>query len=154
MRTKEKMRFSLGATRNFLEEVPEESRSYFTPIDPESGLFRLVSKIGLYVVPKNDSVFLANFRLDESRAGNIPLKLRPLERDSHKYMYTSRPFKLDEFKSGIDIPLILYGSFWYDEKFKVNRFCGESEIDPDMSTEILKNIPHYYIIGIRLTETN
>ena len=152
--TKEKTRFGMGETRGFLKNVSEENRSNFTPIDPETGLYRLVSKMGLYVVPKNDSVFLANFRLDESRAGNMLLKLRPLQKDPHNYRYTSRVFKLNEFKPGVDIPLMLYGSFWYDEQFKVNRFCGENEIDPDMSTDILKYIPHYYIIGIRLTETN
>ncbi len=46
------------------------------------------------------------------------------------------------------IPLILYGSAWLDEKYNIIRFCGEKEIDPEMKAEILKDIPHYYIIGI------
>lgn len=81
------------------------------------------------------------------------VNLRPLEQDAKNYHYQSRPFKLTEFQPNVDIPLMLYGSAWYDEKSKVHRFCGENEIDPDMSTEILKYIPHYYIVGIRLIET-
>lgn len=39
-----------------------------------------------------------------------------------------------------------YASFWFDEKYSIIRFCGAKEIDPDMSTEILKDTPHYYVI--------
>lgn len=152
--TKEKARFHMGETRRFLKDIPEEDRAHVTPIDPESGLFRLVSGMGLYVIPKNDSTVRVNCTLGKDHGSTMSLKLRPLKTDAEQYMYTSRPFKLDEFESGTDIPLMLYGSFWYDEKFKINRFCGDTEIDPDMSTEILKNIPHYYIVGIRLTETD
>lgn len=151
---KEKPRFAMGPTRKFLKDLPEEYRSNFTPIDSESGLYKQVSKMGLYLIPKNDSTVLVSFNFGKSHGGSMPLKLRPLERDPHKYMYTSRPFKRDEFKSGIDIPLMLYGSFWFDQKINGYCFCGDNEIDTNLSTEILKCIPHYYIIGIRLTETN
>ena len=50
----------------------------------------------------------------------------------------------------MDIPLVLYGSGWYDEQFDLTRFCGESEIDPGMKSDILQYIPHYYIIGADL----
>lgn len=150
---KPKIRFNMGETRQFLKDIPAEDRVHFTPIDPESGLFRLVSRLGLYIIPKNDSTMQAHFNLGNN-GGTMTLKLRPLETDAKQYMYASRPFKLNEFKSGVDIPLVLYGSFWYDERIGGPRFCGVKEIDPDMSTEILQYIPHYYIIGIRLTETN
>lgn len=151
---KEKMRFGAGPTRKFLKDMPEEHRSNFTPIDSESGLYKQVEKMGLYLIPKNDSTVLANFSFGKSHGGAMPLKLRPLTHDPKRCMYASRPFKFNTFESGVDTPLLLYGSFWYDDKFKVNRFCGDNEIDTDLSTEILKYIPHYYIVGIRLTETN
>ncbi|MBR4729229.1 MAG: DUF5041 domain-containing protein, partial [Prevotella sp.] len=28
------------------------------------------------------------------------------------------------------------------------RFCGENTIKPDLSSDILKYVPHYYIIGV------
>lgn len=152
--TKEKIRFHFGKTRRFLKDIPEEDRVHFTPIDPESGLFQLVSEMGLYVIPKSDSAVRVHCSLGKNQGGSMLLTLRPLKTDAKQYMYASRPFKLEELESGADIPLMLYGSFWYDEKFKINRFCGDTEIAPDMSTEILKHIPHYYIVGIRLTETD
>ena len=26
--------------------------------------------------------------------------------------------------------------------------CGATELDPDMTTEILKDTPHYFVIGV------
>ena len=46
------------------------------------------------------------------------------------------------------IPLVFYCSFWYDEKDKVTRCCGENYIAPDLSSDIPKHSPHYYTIGI------
>ena len=33
------------------------------------------------------------------------------------------------------------------DTLQVYRFCGEREINPDMSSEILKDVPHYYGFG-------
>jgi hypothetical protein len=46
----------------------------------------------------------------------------------------------------------LFGSSWYDERFNIYRFCGENEINPDMSSEILKDVPHYYVIGVKFNK--
>ena len=55
---------------------------------------------------------------------------------------------MSEFKENEFIPLILLGSGWFDERFNIFRFCGESEIEPDMSSEILKEVPHHYVLGV------
>lgn len=126
-----------------------------TPSDKKNGQHREVGKVSVAVVPTNvDSIQRVSVSLGKKGGITPKVNLRPLERDAKNYHYQSRPFRLTEFQPEVDIPLLLYGSAWYDEKSQVHRFCGESEIDPDMSTEILKYIPHYYIIGIRLTETN
>ena len=67
------------------------------------------------------------------------------------YFYRPRPFKFNatEIKESLEIPLVLYASAWVDEKYKIIRFCGEKEIDPEMNAKILKHVPHYYIIGIK-----
>ncbi|MCL2502285.1 MAG: DUF5041 domain-containing protein, partial [Bacteroidales bacterium] len=74
--------------------------------------------------------------------------------DSDKafFSYNTRPFKISEFKEDEFIPLILLGSSWYDERYNVFRFCGEKQIEPDMSSEILKDVPHYYVIGVRFVK--
>lgn len=71
--------------------------------------------------------------------------------DKYFYAYSDRPFKVTDFKTNTFIPLVLYGSVWYDPKIEMCRFCGESEIDPEMTAEILKHIPNYYVIGVTFT---
>ena len=66
------------------------------------------------------------------------------------YSYNTRPFKTQEITIGKFIPLVLYGSWWYDKDFNIFRFCGEKEIDPDMSSDILKYLPHYYVFRIEV----
>ncbi|WP_336617875.1 DUF5041 domain-containing protein [Bacteroides acidifaciens] len=101
--------------------------------------------------PYNDSTSVCTINVPGAMRGGVPLKLRPVEK-YHSYVYYPRPFKFQTIKEGEEehfkIPLILYGSAWLDEKYNIIRFCGEKEIDPEMKAEILKDIPHYYIIGI------
>lgn len=67
-------------------------------------------------------------------------------------LFPPRPFKLQPFKEGEFIPLMLVGSIWWDSEFNLFRFCGESVIDPDLSSDIVKFIPHYYVIGVEATK--
>ena len=86
---------------------------------------------------------------------NITFNLRGLaSKNSDKlfYAYQTRPFKMSTFKENEFIPLVLLGSVWYDERYNLFRFCGEIEIDPDMSSEILKYVPHYYVVGVKFVK--
>lgn len=143
-------------SRQFLKDIPEEYRQDVTPIDPETGLVDQISRIGISIAPKTDSTVIV--RINIGQYGMLrELKQQPIiryEKDQPILYraYGTRPFKIETFESGKDIPLVLYASYWYDSQVNLYRLCGEEEIDPDMSTPILKNIPHYYVIGIRLTE--
>ncbi|HTO34616.1 MAG TPA: DUF5041 domain-containing protein [Gelidibacter sp.] len=68
------------------------------------------------------------------------------------YSYHTRPFKINAFKEDEFIPLLLLGSSWHDKQFDVYRFCGEREIEPDMTSEILKDVPHHYILGVKFVK--
>lgn len=88
-------------------------------------------------------------------AFNASLMLRPIFNPSEPatpiYIYESRPFELaSPFKVGQFIPLVLYGSWWYDADSDVTRLCGEKFIKPDLSSDIIKYIPHFYVLGIRI----
>ena len=48
------------------------------------------------------------------------------------------------------IPLVLFGSYWYEKETGVSRFCGEQFIKPDFSSDIIKSIPHFYVFGIKI----
>jgi hypothetical protein len=115
--------------------------------------------IGLFIVPQSDSTSQLGFNFYGAMSGGFPpLKLRPLEnldfagdRSGYTYLYDIRPFKIRfSAEQKQRVPLLLYGSFWWDEKNRIHRFCGESEIEPDLSSEILESIPHYYVVGIEV----
>ena len=47
-------------------------------------------------------------------------------------------------------PLVLLGSYWYDTSSKVFRFCGSTEMTSELKEDIMKRIPEYYIIGVKI----
>jgi hypothetical protein len=103
----------------------------------------------------NDSTATYTFNFSEGRGFNGRLNLRaiyaPEEPTKRRYSYESRPFELvSPFEKEKFIPLVLYGSYWYEPETSVSRFCGESIIKPDLSSNIVKSIPHLYVFGIKL----
>ena len=103
---------------------------------------------------KNDSVARFSVNWKNTLSFGFPLKRKPLYWESeNQYVYSYRaiPFELTmPLDEGTFIPLVLYCSFWYDEKDKVTRCCGENYIAPDLSSSIPAQSPHYYVIGIMI----
>ncbi len=105
----------------------------------------------------SDSDSTANylFHFSDSRGFSGRLNLKPIfapESPEDKwYIYESRPFELTvPIEKGKFIPLVLYGSYWYDSKANCCRFCGDNEIKPDLSSDIVKYIPHFFVLGIKI----
>ena len=103
----------------------------------------------------NDSTAIYTFNFSEGRGFNGRIKLRaiyaPEEPTKSRYSYESRPFELvPPFEKEKFIPLVLYGSYWYEPETSVSRFCGESVIKPDLSSDIVKSIPHFFVLGIKI----
>lgn len=152
--------FDLTATSNkrLVSDFPESQRQKIIDeipiIDPKTQAIGHAEQLSFGFVPSgNDSTMTMQINVPGFLTINrISFKLRGLPRkDSDKllYFYHTRPFKLNAFKEDEFIPLLLLGSGWYDEKYNILRFCGEREIEPNMSSEILKNVPHYYVMGVR-----
>ncbi|MDE6268369.1 MAG: DUF5041 domain-containing protein [Muribaculaceae bacterium] len=143
-----------------VSEFPEESQSEIKPeemADPERGIYSMSNKIMIGFIPAvNDSIRPVMFDVDEMGSTGVSLKMEPLYHDNDSvngekfYWYMPKPFKPSELTVGKFIPLVLYGSGWYDARYGIHRFCGEKELEPDMSSKIIKEIPNYYIIGIEL----
>lgn len=149
--TDEKIRLCTWQTRRFLKEIAEKSRARFTPIDPETGLIKLVQRIAISIVPQSDSLVIAKYVFGEGNMIGVPLTLRPVGPEA-EFQYEGRRFRIDGFRPNRDIPLVLFGSYWYDEEIDMIRFCTAREFEPDRSNGELKLMPHYYILGIRLIE--
>lgn len=108
-----------------------------------------------FVPTDNDSTATYAFHFSESRGFNSRLSLMPIcnpDKPADKwYMYESRPFELvAPFEKGKFIPLVLYGSYWYEPENGGCRFCGDSTIKPDLTSDIVKFIPHFYVLGIKM----
>ena len=66
------------------------------------------------------------------------------------YSCESRPFKLEGKMIDGFYPLVLLGSYWYDADNKVFRFCGSTEMTSELKEDIMKRVPEYYIIGVKI----
>lgn len=144
----------LGKNIESLDEVPEEHRAAFRELKkvPEGkNEWNNITDISIYLTKPNDSTAMFTINVPDVMRTNQKVNLHSV--GEHKmYFYNARPFtfKAMEEKDSLNIPFLLYGSGWVDERYGIIRFCGEREIDPDMKAEILSNIPYYYIVGIEL----
>ena len=123
--------------------------------DPEHGVYRTSRKLTISTLPsRTDSIGRIHVSVQDAMRLNRNLDLHPIhfaEDPKPVYFYHALPFKTSVLKETKEdfIPLYLYGSGWLDERNNIIRFCGEKEIDPELSSEILKYLPHYYILGLK-----
>jgi len=118
--------------------------------------FPLGEKLVIGFAPSsNDSTYVYSYQSDGGGGFNATLKLQPVYAPEmptkQAYRYESRPFELvAPVEMGKFIPLVLFGSYWYEQETGVSRFCGEKQINPDLSSDIIKSIPHFYVLGIKI----
>ena len=92
------------------------------------------------------------------RMGDFGIPWYQLKIDSiYNNIHLCKPFKLPtECTAGSTIPLILIGSSWEstskDGTMKAQRFCMENEMEPDFSSKAFDEMPHYFILGIRIED--
>lgn len=143
-----------------LSDFHEEDQKDTKPedmADADRGIYTLGRKLTIGFTPAvNDSIRPYMLEVENQGSANVQLRMYPQYQNNDSingkelYIYLTKPFKTSEFSVDKFIPLVLYGSFWYDPDFNIHRFCGENEIDPEMTADILKYIPHYYVIGIKV----
>lgn len=142
-------------TRTMMADLPEYffSESEVHGEDLEAGVYKTVKKfnIGFYRQP-NDTTAMLMIDIPNDRSSTLNLKLKPLEECDGLISYYSKPFRIEDSlpHDGSFIPLALYGSMWYDERFKIARFCGKYEVSFSDHDDITDNSPHYYVVGIQI----
>ena len=106
-----------------------------------------------FLPSEKDSLALCCFSWENTVSFTSSMKLKQIYWESENkyvYSYTSKPFELTmPLEADTVIPLVCYCSFWYDAEYKVTRCCGDNFIKPDLSSDILKYVPHYYVLGIK-----
>lgn len=154
--------WSLWPSRRVFSEVParyndnpeEFAKLKAASYDPDRGIYCLNDRLTLGFRPSDsDSTARAFLSVENEIVSSTRiLKLRPVETPwsgrGPIFRYDSRPFKASPFAFDTFIPLVLYCSYWYDSQYNVVRCCGEREISPELTSEILENAPHYFIIGV------
>ena len=138
------------------EYTPEEvAQIKAEAYDFDGGIFALGERLTVGFVPSaDDTAVKCRMAVADMGSASLQLDLKPIENEIYRrpvYRYVSRPFRIGTFAEGEFIPLVLYCSFWYDRTAGVVRCCGESEIDPQLTAQILKESPHYYIVGVTLS---
>ena len=68
--------------------------------------------------------------------------------------YNWRSYSNVDWELNEEVPLLVFASSWYDEQFKIDRFCGTVDLSRDEkeTKELLDNSPHYYIISLKVFE--
>ena len=136
---------------DFSEQDQREIYAEKDADDMERGIYRLSKTLTIGFTPiQSDSI--ESITLQASRTDSAPwkLKLKPIPGAPRKiYRYEKVPYQPGAFHLDTFIPLALYGSFWWDEKATVLRFCGETELTESKvaTSNFFKFSPHYYIIG-------
>lgn len=149
--------FMFGPNIMSVEVYPEEQWEAVRQehhLAPNESEFDYIKSVTLTLQVKDDSLVYISVGSPDAGRMSKRLKLYPVEGETRyvSYMYSSRPFRLDAVANAdtVEIPLVFFGSGWYDKRFNVTRFCGESEIDPQLQAEIVKDVPHAYVVGMRL----
>lgn len=141
-------------SRTMLSLFSEEDQKKVKPeemADASRGIFALGTRLNLGLSPLNDSTLRVSMEIPEIGSAYQQISLRPQvhpKTGTIQHNYNNRPFTAPVFHSDTFIPLMLVGSAWYDPHIEMFRFCGESEIAPDLSSEILSHVPHFYVIGV------
>lgn len=123
--------------------------------DEENDIFRLATRLKIGFTPVDMDMGqrvqfeVAGKELMGGARRLLMLRDCRVDKSHRKLDYIIRPFKVDGFEKGKFIPLVLYAAPWWDENYEIYRFCGDTEIPSDMSSDILKHSPHYFVIGVK-----
>ena len=119
--------------------------------DMERGIYRLSKSLSIGFSPiQSDSIETITLRSSRNDASPWKLILKPIPGAPQTvYRYQKAPYQPNSFSLDTFIPLVFYGSFWWDEQAKGWRFCGETELTEKKAktSDYFKYCPHYYIIG-------
>lgn len=136
---------------DFNEEDQKEIYAQKDADDLEHGIYRLSKTIAIGFSPvQSDSIENITLQASRNDASHWTLTLKPIPDTPRTiYRYKMVPYQPDTFCLDTFIPLVFYGSFWWDAKNGIIRFCGLEELTEEKvkASNYFKDSPHYYIIG-------
>ncbi|MDR2915381.1 MAG: DUF5041 domain-containing protein [Tannerella sp.] len=68
--------------------------------------------------------------------------------------YQWRTYSKANWKLNETVPMLIYASSWFDDRYNVERFCGVMDLSlkEEFTQELLDNSPHYYVISCKISE--
>ena len=140
-KTEEVRRFRVGSNwRDPWEEEGETERQL------------AFKEMTIYSVERSDSTVIFNFDFPDMGSFSFIQKLYTVG-NVKEPSYDCRTFIILPMEGeNAKIPLIFFHSYWWDDEYGGSRSCMENEINPDLSNEAISEIPHYYILGIEVSE--
>lgn len=103
----------------------------------------------------NDSLMIVEISIND-RFRPIFLNMKQLDKENRHLPYFPVPYKHKLVETDKNVPIMLYGTMWYDEDFDVYRFCGRQwltdEKGDEASKELLTSSPHFYIVYYRIED--
>ena len=115
---------------DFNEKDQQEIYAENDADDMERGIYRLAKTLAVGFSPvQSDSIETITLRSSRNDASPWKLMLKPIPGAPQTiYRYQKAPYQPTSFSLDTFIPLVFYGSFWWDEQAKGWRFCGETEL--------------------------
>jgi hypothetical protein len=79
---------------------------------------------------------------------------RPLHKNKANRSYHWRTYSKIDWVLNEEIPVLVYASSWYDEKYNIYRFCGINDLslDENATKQLFDSSPHYFVIGYKIFE--
>jgi hypothetical protein len=98
-----------------------------------------------------DSVATGSLSTYTLQNNNIKLQ-KKITRE--KQFYNWRSYSQTDWKIGEEIPLLIYASSWWDEKWELDRFCGVVDLSRDEkgTQELLESSLHYFVFTYKVYE--
>jgi hypothetical protein len=103
-----------------------------------------------FYMKDNDSINVLELR---TYAGGSKMHFKKnITRENQFYNW--RSYSKTDWILNENIPLLVYASSWYDEKYKIERFCGvvDLSLKKEYTDELLNNSPHYFAISYKISE--
>ena len=120
-------------TRTMISDFDEEDQRIIyakkNGDDMERGIYRLSKTLSIGFSPvQSDSIELVTLRSDRHDGSPYCLTLKPIPGAPQKvYRYEKIPYQPTAFELNTFVPLVLYGSFWWDRKTSFMVLSGGIE---------------------------
>jgi hypothetical protein len=133
-----------------------ESNTYLYYLgDSMPPYFDYISKLTFYA-KEDDTIQTLKLDYYGITTGGVQLTTIKMEgwRRPEIQRYRWRAYSKADWKLNEEVPLLVYASAWYDEQYKIFRFCAALDLSDseEKTKELYDRSPHYYVVRMKVSE--